>query len=159
MKFLNIFFASALLLTSCAKDPCRDVVCLNDGTCLDGTCLCQDWYEGANCGTEERAKYYGNYTGTFNVTYDGQTVVSDVLSMNISDGASINRLQLSGFNTEAKLITSGLSNFDMIPFTIVSGGETQLYTGYGSFNGNQMNMYGQVEVSGVTMNWTYVATK
>lgn len=159
MKFLSVFFASALLFTSCVKDPCRDVVCLNSGTCLDGTCLCQDWYEGANCGTEERAKYYGNYTGLFTATLNGQTVVSEVEVLSISDGAAINRLFLSGFNTEAKLNTSGLSNFDIIPFTMVSGGETMYYTGYGSFNGNQVNMYGQIVVSGTTLNWTYVATK
>ena len=27
----------------------------NDGVCDDGTCLCADWYECADCRTEERA--------------------------------------------------------------------------------------------------------
>ena len=159
MKGLSLLFASMLLLTSCVKDPCSDVLCLNNGTCLDGTCLCQDWYEGANCGTEERAKYYGLYTGTLTIFFDSQVILSDVLGMPISDGAAINRLELGGLNTEAKLNTSGLSNFILTPFTIVSGGESQYYTGYGSFNGNQINIYGEMTMLGETFTWTYVATK
>ena len=159
MKKLTLFIASALILNSCAKDPCSDVLCLNNGTCLDGTCLCQDWYEGENCGTEERAKYYGLYTGTLTLTQNGQVIAQDVTQMDISDGASINRLQVDGLGTEAKINVSGQPNFDLVPFTIVSQGETVQCTGFGTFNGSQLSMYGQMSASGETINWTYVGTK
>lgn len=62
----NIFafaFFLLLLLTSSCKDPCKDINC-NDGVCLEGTCLCDDGYEGDNCDKLEREKFIGSWTGT-----------------------------------------------------------------------------------------------
>ena len=40
-----------LFLTgSCLKDGCEDVVCLNNGACLEGTCFCPLGYFGEFCG-------------------------------------------------------------------------------------------------------------
>lgn len=60
----NIFALSffLLLLTSSCKDPCKEVNC-NFGTCLEGTCLCDDGYEGVNCDQLERDKFVGSWTG------------------------------------------------------------------------------------------------
>ena len=30
-------------------DPCRDVVCLNGGTCSNGLCACESGYTGSQC--------------------------------------------------------------------------------------------------------------
>ena len=66
MKTLKLFsLISLFAITSCAKDPCIDVTCLNGGVCDDGTCLCADWYEGEDCGTEQREKMLGEYIGDF----------------------------------------------------------------------------------------------
>lgn len=51
-----------LLLASSCKDPCKDVNC-NDGVCLEGTCLCDDGFEGENCDKEERDKFVGTWIG------------------------------------------------------------------------------------------------
>ena len=65
MKTIRTLLLSCILaLASCTTDPCVEVTCYNDGVCDDGTCICADWYEGADCSTEERAKYYGDYIGT-----------------------------------------------------------------------------------------------
>jgi hypothetical protein len=37
------------LITSCKKDPCKDVTCENGGTCDDGKCNCPAGYEGEKC--------------------------------------------------------------------------------------------------------------
>jgi len=51
-----------VLLASSCKDPCKDVNC-NNGNCLEGTCLCDDGYEGVNCDKEEREKFVGTWVG------------------------------------------------------------------------------------------------
>ena len=56
-------FAFAMVLFAGCDDPCKDVTCLNGGTCLEGTCECPTGYEGTDCGTEINAKF----TGTLNM--------------------------------------------------------------------------------------------
>ncbi len=42
------------LLTGCTKnkDLCSDVICLNEGICVDGKCHCAEGHEGPNCRAE-----------------------------------------------------------------------------------------------------------
>lgn len=88
MKKLSLFLSAFLLMCiiSC-KDDCEGVVC-NDGSCIDGTCLCDQGfygdncdvkctngvyqngtctclqgYEGAECDVESRTRYYGSWSG------------------------------------------------------------------------------------------------
>jgi len=53
--------ASVTYFNSCKKDPCKDVVCNNGGTCVDGTCSCTTGYEGTNCETDSRDKFVGQW--------------------------------------------------------------------------------------------------
>ena len=55
-KKLSIFLIAAISFSGCElfTDPCKDITCLNGGSCVDGTCLCDDYYEGPNCEKEER---------------------------------------------------------------------------------------------------------
>ena len=165
MKNLSILFTAALIMISCAKDPCKDVVCLNDGTCLDGTCLCEDWYEGEDCGTEERAKYYGTYNGTFTVSQGGQTLQSAPFTLTISGGASINNLQFVGtgtnaLDTEASLTVTKNPDFTLPTFTNSALGGPAAWSGGGTFSGSEVTMGGQVDFAGVgILDWTYTATK
>ena len=64
-KTMNKIYAllvCLLLMASSCKDPCKDVNC-NNGACLEGTCLCDDGYEGVNCDKEERDKFVGSWLG------------------------------------------------------------------------------------------------
>lgn len=47
--FSSLLALVILFFSSC--DPCRDVVCLNGGTCDEGHCACPQGYEGADCST------------------------------------------------------------------------------------------------------------
>lgn len=72
MKKVSIFGASLLSIVavvtvlfynSCTSDPCKDVVCLNDGNCVDGTCACAAGYEGTDCSTLSADKFVGTWAG------------------------------------------------------------------------------------------------
>lgn len=42
---------SLVTYTACTKDKCEDVVCQNNGSCVDGACKCPSGYGGASCET------------------------------------------------------------------------------------------------------------
>ena len=38
---------------SCSSNPCDDVVCLNDGYCANGECVCPEGFAGADCSKQQ----------------------------------------------------------------------------------------------------------
>jgi len=68
MKNLVYFFLVVLVtLSSCKKeaqqDACVGIVCLNGGTCVDGICICDTGWAGADCSIKTIPMYsfIGNY--------------------------------------------------------------------------------------------------
>lgn len=62
--FITIGVFSVVLISSCKKKPtCDGVVCINGGTCADGTCSCPPGYEGSRCETKKVADFSGQYIG------------------------------------------------------------------------------------------------
>jgi hypothetical protein len=64
MKNLFKTFALTLLaaatFSSCEQDPCKDVVCGDQGQCVEGTCVCNANYEqdaAGLCNTLQRTKF------------------------------------------------------------------------------------------------------
>jgi len=51
MKY-PIIFLLAIALFAC--DECKDVSCLNGGTCNEGDCTCPTGFSGSNCQAEDR---------------------------------------------------------------------------------------------------------
>lgn len=47
-------------IQSCDTDPCKDVACGN-GVCLEGTCICDDGYDGSDCNILIRSLFLGSY--------------------------------------------------------------------------------------------------
>lgn len=66
-------FAFAMVLFAGCDDPCKDVTCLNGGTCLEGTCECPTGYEGVDCGTALNAKFDGTFNSS-STTCDSVTL-------------------------------------------------------------------------------------
>jgi hypothetical protein len=113
-------------LTSCKKDKCEDKVCANGGTCNEGTCTCAAGFEGENCNTEIRSKYYGLYNGVYDCV-GGPDVPGP---MEVRAGSS---------GTNSLIFDDGSFPFNVdlngTAFTIRAG---QGISGSGNFNGNQL---------------------
>jgi hypothetical protein len=67
----GVSVALATGISSCVTDKCKDVVCQNDGICIEGTCDCPTGYEGTFCDTKANAKFVG--TWSTNETCGGST--------------------------------------------------------------------------------------
>lgn len=129
----TMILSAALIYSSCTKDPCKDVVCQNGGTCDDGSCNCATGYEGTDCSTEWRTKFAASYktSGTDNTggTYtDIPTTIS-----NSSSGVTKIVINISGaFSFTATLTSSTTFTIDN---QTVSG---FTYSGTGTLSGNNI---------------------
>lgn len=45
--YLLLFFTLSMFYA--CIDPCKDIECLNDGNCVEGTCVCPDGFQGEFC--------------------------------------------------------------------------------------------------------------
>lgn len=63
IAFLGL--STAVFYTSCEKDSCEDLKCLNNGACTEGFCRCPTGYEGTLCEQETATKFLGRFTGHF----------------------------------------------------------------------------------------------
>ena len=63
-----------LFITSCS-DPCEDIICLNGGMCIDGTCDCPEGWTDIDCGTFD-FDYVGRFSNSL-VTRTGCNVNSN----------------------------------------------------------------------------------
>lgn len=128
---------SAVTYTSCNKDECKDVVCQNGGTCndTDGSCVCTTGYEGTNCETAVRTKYFNTYRGNGSGS-DGTTFTDWGLRFStVGTDATMMQLELlepsnSPFlSVDVKLNTN--TTFTVIEKTVKTN---YTYTGSGSIS-------------------------
>jgi hypothetical protein len=68
LRMLGLAMAlfGAMTVSSCKKDPCKNVTCQNGGTCQDGNCKCNLPWEGSRCEVDAREKFVGAWQGTEN---------------------------------------------------------------------------------------------
>ena len=65
LQILGVAVVVTLGLASCSTDACKDVVCENGGTCVEGDCECPEGFGGADCAT--------NYCATLPCSFGGTT--------------------------------------------------------------------------------------
>jgi hypothetical protein len=112
--------ASVTYFNSCKKDPCKDVVCNNGGTCVDGTCSCTTGYEGTNCETKSRDKFIGVFKGA-----ETCTVGTDNYSVTLTAGSSsdltivYSNMYNQGFTATANV--GGTTSFTIASQTVGTG--------------------------------------
>ncbi|MCX8480148.1 MAG: hypothetical protein ORN56_10180 [Chitinophagales bacterium] len=106
MNWFKLFFLSSVILFSvwsCAKDPCSGVVCKNGGACLDGNCICQMGYRGADCGQQVRYQFVGDFVGdgldknknvyrAWHAIYNASGDSAMLMQLNVHDSAAVLKL-------------------------------------------------------------------
>jgi hypothetical protein len=151
MLTLGIFCAA--FYSSCSKDTCGAVTCLNRGVCGGGICTCPTGggIGGANCDIVYRDiyahKYQGNPPGNSPHTDSNNTLV---FVADVNDTVNYNTMHLTWNDTNTKVVelpitlannTAVGSTFSVTPTTITSpSGQLLVYTGNGSVNGTTASL-------------------
>ncbi|MCF8448940.1 MAG: hypothetical protein K9G49_03620 [Taibaiella sp.] len=140
---LSIF--CAVLYSSCAKNECGAVTCLNKGTCMGGICKCIQGIEGANCEIIYRKMYANTYVGT-----PPDDPASDTTNMLIfvatDDTTNYSSMEVLWIDTAGLTVvklpvelsnnSSGGSSFNIIPTTKAS----IAYSGSGTISTTSASM-------------------
>ncbi len=143
-NLINLCFLTfALFIISCGDpDPCKDVLCGDQGACDDGTCICEAGYEqdaDGLCNTEMRAKFIGNYSLVENCTTG-----SDSYNCAIAASSQGNmKVVLSNLYNQGIAVTADMIN--STEFSIPAG--TTFGTGTISGTGKYDNATGTVSIT------------
>lgn len=120
-KFAFLFlFVLSLTLFNCT-DPCEDVDC-NQGSCIEGTCDCDDGFEGEFCDIRRSEIFAGQWEGPFDCVELTENAI-----LNIEDDEEdIRKIQM---NSEG--IDMSLNGFIFtLDNTILHGRINEIYTGF-----------------------------
>jgi len=139
---LTIGAFSAVTYTSCSKDDCKGVTCLNGGTCSGGKCSCKSGLGGDNCETIYRNNYAKDYSGSGTDNTGGTYANFKLRFTTGTDTADYTKMQLA-------VVTSSGANYITVPivlssnttsgsaFTVTSTTiDSFTYTGSGTVNGS-----------------------
>ncbi len=132
---LTLALFGALTLTSCKKDPCKNVTCMNGGTCQDGNCRCSLPWEGSKCEVDARDKFVGSWRGTINCN-PGSGPQEDVFA--ITKSSSVANRIIFGDGVYGELTSS--SSFNIPNQTVNVDGTAVTVSGSGNLNGNQLTV-------------------
>ncbi len=141
--FLMCMTFGVIALASCKKeepDPCASVTCQNGGSCNNGSCSCASGYEGATCGTEQRAKFIGTYSTAESCTPGGN--FNYTLTVTTS-GTGVSNVILNNFYGVGAIATATVSGSSItIPNQIINitGLGAVTASGSGQISGNIMTI-------------------
>jgi hypothetical protein len=153
---LSVF--SIAIYSSCTKETCKGITCLNNGSCNGGTCYCKPGMGGGNCEVIYRKKYAATYGG--NAHYDVSVLDTGLVDSNFSayseanhllvfmagaDTTNFNKMQLvwsrpakAAVSIDVLLAnnTTNGSTFTITPVTV----DTFTYSGSGNVNGKTASL-------------------
>lgn len=151
-------FCAVLYTSSCSKDGCKGVTCLNGGSCGGGVCSCTiPGTGGTNCEIIYSRIYAFTYKGNAVESGIDDTTNIDINFVNNSlvfsggnDTANYNSMTLIWQDDSGKQVLSmpiTLANnsptgstFTVTANTIIKGTDTSIYSGSGSVNGTTASL-------------------
>jgi hypothetical protein len=136
LRMLGLAMAlfGAMTVSSCKKDPCKNVTCQNGGVCQDGNCKCNLPWEGSRCEVDARDKFVGSWRGTAQCT-GGDGPEEEVFSITKSSVKS-ERIIIGDIYGE---LTSS-STFEIPTQTVNVRGIAVTISGRGNLIGNQLTL-------------------
>ena len=154
-------FGAATYVSSCSKDACKGVTCLNYGICNRGSCTCPDTGTGGtNCEIIYRLLYKNNYMGNAVITYShfdslaldsgyiNHTDDSNTITFSIGADTTFNKMGLSWTDGANQMLTATIalqnntatgSTFS-VPATLGGPGDTFTVSGNGSVSSTSASL-------------------
>jgi len=140
-------FCAVLYSSSCSKDSCGSVTCLNQSKCSAGICgPCKTGTSGTNCEIAYRNIYASTYRGSHPDTSRPTDTTSTLKFIaDVADTADFSTMHVEWRDTGTLKVNLAIrlnnstpsgSTFS-IDSTVVGG---VAYSGYGNINGNTANM-------------------
>jgi hypothetical protein len=150
-----ILFATGVVFNACTKDPCKKIICRNDGICRDGRCKCTPGFEGVNCELKMFEKFIGTWDGYYRCNGNPAIIITNV----VAPGTKPNKIEIYNlFNQNVNI----LADVDVEKINIPSqtiGNIT--YSGTGDITGKYVTLFIQ-QYNNTTFDLTscvYNATK
>ena len=125
---------SAVVYTSCNKDKCDKVVCLNLGACNNGNCTCPVGFEGNRCETLSRDKFIFTYNGGDSCTgpvYDKYALYFHAV---LTDPVTMTMLNI--LNNIQDSATCTIQSTDS--FTFIGSNNSTTFTGTGKLSNDSL---------------------
>ncbi len=133
MAFLLL--ASGIVFNACNSDPCKSLICKNNGICRDGRCKCASGYEGPNCAS----KMYEKFIGTWDGSYRCNGSLPDIITNIIAPGDKPNEIQLYDIFDQGVTI-KGVIDIDKLTIDAQTIGDVT-YSGNGFIEGKYITIY------------------
>ncbi len=136
MYLKNILFLmllAGLFMSSC-RNECDDVVCLNNGICINGDCDCPPGFEGEFCEEFSRDKILGNFDVSSNCVGDSAETNTWAIAASAS---AANEVLINNFHKPALNVIATITEQNMIEIKEQSVGGAISYTisGTGTIEG------------------------
>jgi hypothetical protein len=149
---LVAFMVCTCLLLACGKDTplqyngtfiekCKNIVCFNGGTCVDGICSCPQGYDSTNCSRTWNSRYTGTYDA-FDECFAGQSYQVTIAPL-INDAAGITIRNITKICTSQELTAKIASNKTNIEIPLQKACDNNYMSGTGTQtdNGSFINLW------------------
>lgn len=130
-----LMVASGIVFNACTKDPCKDIICKNNGVCRDGVCKCALGYEGPFCATKMYEKFIGTWDGSLRCN----GLIPEIVNLVIAPEAQPNRVSLYDIFDQVNALkaTINVEKIDIEEQTI----NGTIYKGNGYIDGKYITLY------------------
>lgn len=129
-----LLMSLSLSYTSCTN-PCDTVVCKNSGICSEGSCTCQDGYEGPYCEFKVNEKFTGTWDGTYRCNAQSNLIKTLI----VSPGETPNKIYIYDLFNQGENIPAIVSGYNLNLIETTIGSDT--YSGNGYVEGSELTIF------------------